>query len=78
MTAADRLRPVRCVVCGGPLRGRRDATTCGPSCRRERSRLRAILDGRGAEPYPTIAAYVARRQRRAKGADATRRQVIGR
>jgi hypothetical protein len=38
----------RCIVCGASLEGRRrHARTCSPSCRREASRLRAVLSGRG-------------------------------
>jgi hypothetical protein len=45
----DALRATRCcVVCGRSLDGRRaDTQVCGPVCRRERSRLRALLAGRG-------------------------------
>jgi len=54
-------------MCGASIDGRRrDALVCGPACRRERSRLRALLRGRGDGPYETVGAYLARRQRRAK------------
>jgi hypothetical protein len=59
-----------CVVCGATLDGRRvDALVCGPACRRERSRILAILSGQPAKPYATLAQYANRRQRRAKAGE---------
>src|SRR5205814_2263082 len=44
----------RCLVCGASLEARRrHARTRSPSCRREMSRLRAVLSGRGDGPYAT-------------------------
>lgn len=55
-----------CVVCGASLAGRRsDAVTCGPPCRRERSRLRAVLSGSEADQYESLDAYLDRPRRRA-------------
>lgn len=55
-----------CPVCGASLTGRRsDAVTCGASCRREMSRLRAILSGSDAEPYDSVRHYLNRPRRRA-------------
>ena len=65
MTAAER----RCRYCGTDIAGRRsDAIVCGPGCRRELSRLRALMSGKRVGPYETLAQYAARRQRRAKRA----------
>ena len=48
-----------CVICGASLAGRRsDGHCCSGACRAERSRLRAILDGSGAAPYPSVRARV--------------------
>ena len=59
----------RCPICGASLTGRRrDAIVCGPGCRRERARVRALLAGIGAGPYATLDEYTNRRQRRAKPA----------
>lgn len=45
-----------CVMCGGSLEGRRrHALTCSGRCRAERSRLRRILDGRGADGRLSVA-----------------------
>lgn len=55
-----------CPVCGTSLAGRRsDAVTCGASCRRELSRLRAILRGSDTEPYESVSHYLKRPRRRA-------------
>jgi len=54
----------RCPMCGQDMTGRSpEAEVCGPSCRRERSRLLALISGRGAGPYPTVAAYLSRTRR---------------
>jgi hypothetical protein len=59
--------PRRCVVCGGSMEGRRpQARTCSASCRREASRIRAILAGESAGPYATLADLASRRTNRAK------------
>ena len=51
-----------CAICGGSLAGRRrDAEVCGPACRRERSRLRALLDGRADGGYSSFPVYLSRR-----------------
>jgi hypothetical protein len=61
--------PRVCEVCLTSLDGHRaDAVVCGPACRRERSRLRAVSAGRADTGYRTLAEYTARRQRRAKRA----------
>jgi hypothetical protein len=45
-----------CIVCGRTLAGRHaDARTCSAACRREASRFRAVLAGRGDGPYRTLA-----------------------
>lgn len=63
----------RCVVCDRTLDGRRiDATTCGPACRRVRSRLRALLAGKPDGGYSTLAEYLEGRRRRAKPAQRRR------
>jgi len=59
----------RCPVCGSSLIGRRsDCVTCSPACRREASRLRAVLAGRGDGPYDAVAQLLNRARRRAKAA----------
>jgi hypothetical protein len=56
-----------CVMCGVPLVGRRaDALHCSPGCRREASRLRAILSGSGSGPYGSIAQKLGVARKRAK------------
>jgi hypothetical protein len=56
----------RCPVCGRDLAGHRsDARVCGSSCRRELSRLRALLAGRRDGPYDSVNEYRNRRQKRA-------------
>ncbi len=55
------------MVCGGSLDGhRRDARYCSAACRREASRVRAVLSGRSDGPYAALADLANRRQRRAK------------
>lgn len=68
MTAARLVTSDRsCPICGADLAGhRRDADVCGPSCRRQRSRLRRLLSGQGDGRYATVAEYDARRRRRAQ------------
>lgn len=57
----------RCRVCGAPLEGRRrDALTCSAGCRREASRIRAVMAGRGDGPYSTLRDLAERRRSRAK------------
>jgi len=57
----------RCLVCGASLaRLRSDARYCSPGCRREASRIRAVLAGRSDGPYSTLGDLAQRRQRRAK------------
>lgn len=52
-----------CAVCGTSIEGRRpDALTCGPSCRRERSRLLRLLAGESVEGYRSVADYLKRRE----------------
>ncbi len=47
--------PRECVLCGAPLDGRRvDARFCTSVCRAEASRIRAVLDGREPDGYPTL------------------------
>ena len=59
----------RCPVCGSSLVGRRsDSVTCSPACRREASRLRAVLAGRGDGPYVAVDQLLGRARRRAKAA----------
>jgi hypothetical protein len=42
----------KCVVCGDSLAHRRkDARHCSGACRSKASRMRRILDGRGADGY---------------------------
>lgn len=44
-----------CVVCGGSLAGRSEATRhCSAACRVEASRLRAILAGNYSGPYASV------------------------
>lgn len=59
-----------CVVCGRELDAdmRADALVCGPPCRAERGRLRAILDGRGSGPYRSVVSRLAALENRARGA----------
>lgn len=65
-----------CPVCGADLAGRRaDAIVCGAACRRERSRVRALLAGQGAGPYATLDQYNARACRRAKTGHTSRQGV---
>lgn len=53
-----------CAVCDAPLRGRRrDAETCSPACRRERSRLRKLRSGCPDGPYVSEADYLRRARR---------------
>lgn len=57
----------RCLVCGGSLTGRRsDCPTCSPSCRRQASRVRAVLSGRSDGPYSALDQLEKRSRRRAK------------
>jgi hypothetical protein len=57
----------RCVICGGSLEGhRRDALCCSAACRREASRVRAVLSGESDRPYSCLAQLIERRQRHAK------------
>jgi hypothetical protein len=52
-------------VCGGSMAGRRaHALTCSDACRKEAERLRAILAGEAAAPYPSIRARLSARGRR--------------
>jgi hypothetical protein len=56
-----------CVLCGAPLNGSRpDARHCGPACRREASRLRALLSGDEVEGINSVVGYLPRLQKRAK------------
>jgi hypothetical protein len=56
-----------CALCGLSLNGRRsDARFCSPGCRREASRLKAILRGGGAGPYSSVAARIDASRKRAK------------
>src|SRR4051794_28447603 len=58
-----------CVVCGASLDGRRPhALTDSERCARERRRLLAILDGRGAPPYRSVRARVGAANNPANGA----------
>jgi hypothetical protein len=60
-----------CVICGESLDGRRsDAEVCGAACRRERSRLSALLRGDSDGPYRNLRQYAERPRRRAKRATA--------
>lgn len=53
-----------CTICRGSLQGRDPrALTCSPACRRERNRLRRLLDGQSDGPYATHADYIARAPR---------------
>ena len=55
-----------CRVCGCSLEGhRRQAAYCGPPCRREACRLRAILAGRNTAEYPSLAHRERARRKRA-------------
>jgi hypothetical protein len=57
-----------CVICGASLTGRRaDAGVCGPPCRAERGRLRAILSGSDEATYPSVQDRLDRAQRRTSG-----------
>jgi len=59
----------RCEWCDESLAGRRaDAEVCGPECRRERSRVRRLLAGKGDGPYRSPRQYLDRLRRRAKPA----------
>jgi hypothetical protein len=69
-----------CVICGGSLKHRRkDASCCSGACRAERSRVRAILSGKSAGPYDSLAGRISAKQRRTKahlsGHDAIRDTV---
>lgn len=65
------LHPRTCPICGADLDGlRSDATYCSPACRIEASRRRRLGAGEPVEGYPTLAAYLERRQRRTKVAEA--------
>jgi hypothetical protein len=56
-----------CVVCGVSLDGRRSgALHCSPGCRREASRLRAILSGSGSGPYGSVMEKLGVARKRAK------------
>lgn len=75
---------MRCPVCGASLEGRRkQSKTCSSACRREASRLRAVLAGRGDGPYSTLQQLAERRQRRANwplvapGLDSEARKTCG-
>lgn len=58
-----------CPVCGASLEGRRsDAVTCGPACRRERSRARRLAAGKPDGGYLTLGQWLDRRRRRAQPA----------
>jgi hypothetical protein len=65
VSAAPHPAPERCcAVCGGTLAELRPtAVVCGPSCRRERSRLLRLLAGETVEGYGCLAAYLNRRQK---------------
>ena len=55
-----------CPVCGASLEGRRKQTkTCSSACRRELSRIRAILGGSEVEGYTSLPEYLARHRNRA-------------
>jgi hypothetical protein len=59
----------RCRVCGTSLEGRRrQALTYSAACRREASRVRAMLDGRSEGRYATLADLQNRRRNRANTA----------
>jgi hypothetical protein len=65
MTELERV----CVVCERSLRDHRpQALVCSERCGRERRRLLAILDGRGAEPYRSVRARVRAANNPANGA----------
>jgi integrase len=50
-----------CPICGRTLVGARaDAEVCGPSCRRDRTRLRRILDGEPDASDSTVEDFVGR------------------
>ena len=56
-----------CVLCGGPLDGQRaQARHCGPACRREAARLRALLAGQEVNGYRCLTDYLASPHKRAK------------
>jgi hypothetical protein len=58
-----------CVICEAALDGRRlHALTCSERCARERRRLAAILEGRGAPPYRSVRARVEAANNPANGA----------
>lgn len=58
------------VICAGSLAGRRsDCVACSPGCRRQASRVRAVLSGRGAGPYVALEQLTGRRRKRAKAAE---------
>lgn len=58
-----------CVVCEGSLKDQRpDALCCSGPCRAERSRLKAILDGRGGGRYRSVVSRLAALENRARGA----------
>jgi|1185.fasta_scaffold53729_4 hypothetical protein len=64
MPATDPLVARRCPMCGKDMTDRSaDAETCSPECRRERSRVKGLIEGRGAGRYATFAEYDARRRR---------------
>jgi hypothetical protein len=63
-------KPTRCVVCGASLAGRRfDAETCSAACRRERSRLRRLREGKAEPGYDDLAAYLGRKRRKVASVD---------
>lgn len=58
-----------CPICGADMSGHRaDAEVCGNRCRRERSRVRRLLIGKGDGPYRTVEDYLNRRRSRANPA----------
>lgn len=64
---------MRCVICEASLAGRRrDATTCGSACRRERSRLRALLSGKAAGGFESVNAYLDHHYRAPGGSEGVR------
>jgi hypothetical protein len=61
-------REAVCALCGASLRGRRpQARFCGPPCRIESSRLRAILNGNYAGPYRSVVERLQAAQKAYKG-----------
>lgn len=55
LSRAEKLTERVCVVCGGSLAGRSEATRhCSAACRVEASRIRAILAGNYSGPYRSI------------------------